>query len=71
MALFDLRNPSNKTPLHVYKGFAGAIKNIYVHETLPLVASVSLDRYLRFHDLNTSKMLSKVSKKIFITFILN
>ncbi|RXG57320.1 WD repeat-containing protein 74 [Armadillidium vulgare] len=70
MALFDLRNPSNKTPLHVYKGFAGAIKNIYVHETLPLVASVSLDRYLRFHDLNTSKMLSKEFMKSRLTSVL-
>ncbi|CAL1268694.1 unnamed protein product [Larinioides sclopetarius] len=60
MALLDLRK---KLLVHVFKGFAGSIRNIQCHPTLPLVASCGLDRFLRIHDLNKHKLLKKIYLK--------
>jgi hypothetical protein len=46
--------------LHGFKGFAGGIRSIQCHPTLPLVASCGLDRFLRIHDLHSKKLLHKV-----------
>ncbi|XP_035206181.1 WD repeat-containing protein 74-like [Stegodyphus dumicola] len=60
MALIDLRK---KLLVHVFKGFAGSIRCVQCHPTLPLVASCGLDRFLRIHDLNEHKLLKKIYLK--------
>lgn len=60
MALIDLRK---KALVHVFKGFAGSIRYVQCHPTLPLVASCGLDRFFRLHELNTHKLLSKIYLK--------
>jgi len=47
----------------VFKGFAGAIRSVAYHPTLPLVASCGLDRFLRVHDVHTRKLKHKVYLK--------
>ncbi|KAK2187581.1 hypothetical protein NP493_161g02032 [Ridgeia piscesae] len=49
MALMDLRGKGHM--VHCYRGFAGSIRCVECHPTLPLVASCGLDRYVRIHDL--------------------
>ncbi|XP_064621391.1 WD repeat-containing protein 74-like isoform X2 [Lineus longissimus] len=56
MGLLDFRKGKL---LHCFKGFAGGIRSIECHPTLPLIASCGLDRFLRIHDLNTKKLLHK------------
>ena len=46
-----------------YKGFAGAVKGIECHETLPFLTTVGLDRFLRVHHLGTRKLVKKVYLK--------
>ena len=46
--------------VHCYRGFAGSIRCVECHPTLPLVASCGLDRYLRVHDLEETHLLHKV-----------
>uniref|UniRef100_T1J0T6 WD repeat-containing protein 74 n=1 Tax=Strigamia maritima TaxID=126957 RepID=T1J0T6_STRMM len=58
--IVDLRK---KRVVHHYKGFAGGIRCIQCHPTLPIVASCGLDRFLRIHDVNTHKLLHKVYLK--------
>lgn len=41
----------------VLKGIAGSVRSVAVHPTLPLVATVGLDRFLRVHHLHTLKPL--------------
>ncbi|XP_054714984.1 WD repeat-containing protein 74-like [Uloborus diversus] len=60
MALLDLRK---KLLVHAFKGFAGSIRCVYCHPTLPLVASCGLDRFLRIHDLEKHKLLKKIYLK--------
>lgn len=44
-----------------FKGFSGAAVDIQCHPELPnLVASVSVDRFLRIHDISSRKLLQKV-----------
>ena len=43
-----------------YKDFAGSIRCIECHPTMPLVASCGLDRFLRIHDLQSKHLLHKV-----------
>lgn len=43
-----------------YKGFAGSIRGIAAHSQSPYVASCSIDRFVRLHDLNTKQLLKKV-----------
>lgn len=60
MGLFDLR--SKVHPVCKFKGQAGSIRSIDGHPTMPLAASVGIDRFLRVHDLQTRKLIHKVSK---------
>ncbi|CAL4174144.1 unnamed protein product, partial [Meganyctiphanes norvegica] len=60
MARLDLRGKKITEPLNVFKGFAGAVKEVVAHPTLPLLFSVSLDRYLRVHHLESSKIWYKL-----------
>ncbi|XP_072166051.1 WD repeat-containing protein 74-like [Diadema setosum] len=47
----------------IYKGFAGSIRDIRCHPTLPLVASCGLDRFLRVHDRQDGTLKSKIYLK--------
>ncbi|XP_072031276.1 WD repeat-containing protein 74-like [Amphiura filiformis] len=47
----------------VYRGFAGSIRSLQCHPTLPVVASCGLDRFLRIHDTVTGKLQTKVYLK--------
>lgn len=58
MGLFDLR--SKVHPMCKFKGQAGSIRSITAHPTLPLAASVGIDRFLRVHDLQSRKLIHKV-----------
>ena len=44
-------------------GIAGAVQQLQLHPTLPLLASVGLDRFLRIHDLQTRSLVRKVYLK--------
>lgn len=63
MNLIDLRKSS--TVLNTYKGFAGGITGIACSMDNPYVASVSLDRYLRIHHIDTKELLKKVISSCF------
>lgn len=56
LAQLDIR-----TGRHVqgYKGIGGGVKSTQIHETMPLLASCGLDRFLRVHHLTTGKLLQK------------
>lgn len=58
MNLIDLRKPS--AILNTYKGFAGGVTGIACSTNNPFVASVSLDRYLRIHHIDTKELLKKI-----------
>ncbi|XP_046400027.1 WD repeat-containing protein 74 [Ischnura elegans] len=61
MMLVDLRGKGLQ--MHHYKGFVGGIRDIACHPTDPYILSVSLDRFLRLHNLNTKALLHKVYLK--------
>lgn len=46
-----------------YKGFAGGIKDLQCHPTLPYVASCSLDRFLRIHHMDLKHIMHKFYMK--------
>lgn len=46
-----------------YKGIGGALRDVDVHPTADVVASVGLDRCLRLHDLKTRRLLHRVYLK--------
>lgn len=56
--LIDLRRSG--TVLNTYKGFAGGVTDVACSMSKPYVASVSLDRYLRIHHLETKELVKKV-----------
>nr|XP_034196021.1 WD repeat-containing protein 74 [Osmia lignaria] len=58
MKLVDLRKPSKV--LNTYKGFLGSVTGIACSTSEPYVVSVSLDRYLRIHHIDTKQLLRKV-----------
>ncbi|XP_053975537.1 WD repeat-containing protein 74 isoform X1 [Hylaeus volcanicus] len=58
MNLVDLRKPAKV--LNTYKGFAGGITGLACSTSEPYVVSVSLDRYLRIHHIDTKQLLKKV-----------
>ncbi|XP_019627588.1 PREDICTED: WD repeat-containing protein 74-like [Branchiostoma belcheri] len=60
MVMVDLRMGKVQK---AFKGFAGAIRCLQCHPSLPLVASCGLDRFLRIHDINTKETLHKVYLK--------
>ncbi|XP_015123557.1 WD repeat-containing protein 74 [Diachasma alloeum] len=57
MNLIDLRNPGKV--LNTYKDSAGSITSIACTKSHPYVVSVSLDRHLRVHHLDTKQLLHK------------
>lgn len=59
LGLFDLRGRKPEEPVHAYKGFAGAVRDLFVHPKQPFVFSVSLDRFLRVHSLTSRKLVFK------------
>uniref|UniRef100_A0A0N5AEI3 WD_REPEATS_REGION domain-containing protein n=1 Tax=Syphacia muris TaxID=451379 RepID=A0A0N5AEI3_9BILA len=62
MGLFDVRY--KLVPVCKYKGFAGSIRDIVGHPQSPYVASCSIDRFVRLHDVNTKVLLKKVYCKV-------
>uniref|UniRef100_A0A8D0GRQ8 WD repeat domain 74 n=1 Tax=Sphenodon punctatus TaxID=8508 RepID=A0A8D0GRQ8_SPHPU len=60
MAVVDLRQGRLVKCL---KGFAGSIRSVQCHPTLPLVASCGLDRFLRLHHLHHKRLEHKVYLK--------
>ncbi|XP_063958672.1 WD repeat-containing protein 74-like [Lytechinus pictus] len=60
MAEIDLRKGQVG---RMYKGFAGSIRDMQCHPTLPLVASCGLDRFLRVHDIHDGSLRSKIYLK--------
>ncbi|RLU16853.1 hypothetical protein DMN91_010921 [Ooceraea biroi] len=58
MNLVDLRKSG--TILNTYKGFAGGVTGVACSMSNPYVASVSLDRYLRIHHVDTKEVLKKI-----------
>eukprot|EP00057_Strongylocentrotus_purpuratus_P033563 XP_791892.3 PREDICTED: WD repeat-containing protein 74 [Strongylocentrotus purpuratus] len=60
MAEIDLRKGQVG---RIYKGFAGSIRDMQCHPTLPLVASCGLDRFLRVHDIQDGSIRSKIYLK--------
>jgi ribosome biogenesis protein NSA1 len=45
------------------KGIAGSVRQLRLHPTEPLLASVGLDRFLRVHSTETRQLLAKVHLK--------
>ncbi|XP_074861842.1 WD repeat-containing protein 74 isoform X1 [Carettochelys insculpta] len=60
VALIDLRQGQLVKCL---KGFAGSVRSIQCHPTLPLVASCGLDRFLRVHNIEDKRLIHKVYLK--------
>ncbi|KAG8228928.1 hypothetical protein J437_LFUL007320 [Ladona fulva] len=58
MMLVDMRGKGLE--LNRYKGFAGGVRDIVCHPSEPYILSVSLDRFLRLHHLETKTLLHKV-----------
>ncbi|XP_046614373.1 WD repeat-containing protein 74 isoform X1 [Neodiprion virginianus] len=65
MNLIDLRNPGKI--LNTYKGFTGGVTDLACSQLHPLITSVSLDRHLRIHHLETKQLL----KEVYLVFSLN
>ncbi|XP_030075164.1 WD repeat-containing protein 74 isoform X2 [Microcaecilia unicolor] len=60
VAIIDLRQGKLVKCL---KGFAGSVRSIQCHASLPLVASCGLDRFLRVHNIEDKQLLHKVFLK--------
>ncbi|XP_022091363.1 WD repeat-containing protein 74-like [Acanthaster planci] len=60
MAHIDLRKGQ---VLRAYKGFAGSIRSIECHPSLPFVASCGLDRFLRIHHIPSGTLENKIYLK--------
>ncbi|XP_035428318.1 WD repeat-containing protein 74 [Cygnus atratus] len=60
VAVIDLRQGR---VLKCLKGFAGSVRGLQCHPSLPLVASCGLDRFLRVHDLDDKRLRHKVYLK--------
>nr|XP_033811356.1 WD repeat-containing protein 74 isoform X2 [Geotrypetes seraphini] len=60
MAIIDLRQGHLVKCL---KGFAGSIRSVQCHASLPLVASCGLDRFLRVHNIEDKQLQHKVFLK--------
>lgn len=56
--LIDLRKLG--TVLNTYKGFTGGVTGVICSTTNPYIASVSLDRYLRIHNIDTKEILKSI-----------
>ncbi|CAG9762083.1 unnamed protein product [Ceutorhynchus assimilis] len=66
MQWLDLRQPAKV--LKTYTSFTGSVSSIVCNE--PFVASVSLDRYLRVHNMQTKELVSKLYMKQNLTKLL-
>ncbi|XP_050418233.1 WD repeat-containing protein 74 [Patella vulgata] len=55
-ALIDFR--TGKT-VHCFKGFAGSVRSIQCHPSLPIMATCGLDRFLRIHHIESRELLHK------------
>lgn len=61
VTVFDIRGKPMKNTPCVFKGFSGAVTDIATSPRQPSLAySVSLDRYLRVHDLENKDTVRKV-----------
>ncbi|XP_014473100.1 PREDICTED: WD repeat-containing protein 74 isoform X2 [Dinoponera quadriceps] len=56
--LVDLRKPGKI--LNTYKGFAGGVTGVACSMNNPYIASVSIDRYLRIHHIDTKELLKNI-----------
>ncbi|XP_032673869.1 WD repeat-containing protein 74 [Odontomachus brunneus] len=56
--LVDLRKPGKI--LNTYKGFVGGVTGVACSMSNPYIASVSLDRYLRIHHIDTKELLKNI-----------
>lgn len=68
IGFFDLRNK-----MHLVcklKGFTGSVRGIDAHPSTPYVASCSIDRFVRLHDISTKKLVKKVYCKARLNKIL-
>jgi WD40 repeat protein len=64
MAQFDVRRLSSSGIVHKYNGVIGSIRSIDAHPTLPLIASASIDQYVRIHNAETYRQVAKVNLDI-------
>lgn len=64
MAQFDIKRLSAPSIVHKYNGVIGSIRAIDAHPTLPLIASASIDQYVRIHDAETFRQVAKVSSLV-------
>jgi len=60
MAEFDIKRLSSSAIVHKYKGVIGSIRSIDTHPILPLIASASIDQYIRIHNADTHRQIAKV-----------
>jgi len=70
MAQFDIKRLSSSGIVHKYKGVIGSIRSIDTHPTLPLIASASIDQYIRIHNADTHRQISKFYLKSRLTSVL-
>uniref|UniRef100_A0A915Q6F3 Anaphase-promoting complex subunit 4 WD40 domain-containing protein n=1 Tax=Setaria digitata TaxID=48799 RepID=A0A915Q6F3_9BILA len=68
IGLFDLRNKMHM--VCKYKGCAGSISGIDAHHSSEYIASCSLDRFVRLHELNSKKLVKKIYCKARLNRIL-
>ena len=61
MGQFDIKRLSSSALVQKYRGVIGSIRSIDTHPTEPLIVSASIDQYVRIHDADTHRQLSKVS----------
>ncbi|MCP9262641.1 60S ribosomal protein L18a [Dirofilaria immitis] len=57
IGLFDLRNKMHM--ICKYRGCAGSISGIDAHQSAEYIASCSLDRFVRLHELNSKRLVKK------------
>lgn len=60
MAQYDIKRLATKTIVHKYNGVMGSIRSIDTHPTLPLIATASIDQFVRIHHAETYRQVSKV-----------
>ncbi|CAF1189982.1 unnamed protein product [Rotaria magnacalcarata] len=70
MAQFDIKRLSSSAMIHKYNGVMGSIRSIDTHPTLPLIASASIDQYIRIHNAETYRQVSKFYLKSRLTSVL-